>query len=227
MIQLQLDGPSVHTTYYGKNNELMPRLLAEGKEPMSIAHLMEQRIKVGQEGIIPEQHDAWWNNYFDCADLWLRHPDKGGKVVPYNAQVLDFLKQHLNSKTRLVDYAIPLPDGFFEAADGLELKTAEIERLNSKGYTSTSAKNSEVWKTLALTSERLSSYVKAVVAETGSKHDLMNLYFGSASAVPAGRLWYVGSGLNYSNARSNNGLTSSNGRLVGVTPEAHVARAKK
>lgn len=85
MTQLQLDGPTVHTSYYGKNIEQMPKLLAKGKEPMSVAHLMEQRIKVRQKGTNPEQHDAWWNNYFDCADLWLRHPEKGGKIVPYSA----------------------------------------------------------------------------------------------------------------------------------------------
>ncbi len=225
MTQLQLDGPTVHTTYFGKNIEQMPKLLAEGKEPMSVAHLMEKRLNARQKGINQEQHDAWWDNYFDTADLWLRHPDKGGKVVPYSAQVLDFLQQHLNPETKLVDYAIPLPDGLFEAVDGLELKTSEIEKIHSRGYTPREAKKSDVWKVLAQSQKRLDNYVDAVVAETSKKQDLMNLYFGNASMVPTGRLWCVGSW--YSDSNAYGSLALGDGRLVGVAPEAHVARARK
>ena len=53
MTQLHLDGPIVHTTYNGRNIDQMPKLLAGGKEPMSIAHLMEQRIAAREEGISP------------------------------------------------------------------------------------------------------------------------------------------------------------------------------
>ncbi|MDP3734537.1 MAG: hypothetical protein Q8R37_04875, partial [Nanoarchaeota archaeon] len=193
MTQLQLDGPTVHTTYYGKNVEQMPKLLAEGKEPMSVAHLMEQRLAARHQGVSPAQHDAWWDNYFDNADLWLRHPDKGGKVVPYSAQVLNFLQKNLNPETKLVNYAVPLPDGLYEAMEGLELKTADIQRLHSRGYTLKEAKKSEVWRELARTQKRLDNYVGAVVAETGRERDLMNIYFSDASNVPTGRLWYVSS----------------------------------
>jgi len=228
MTQLSLDGPTVHTAYYGKNTEQMPKLLAEGKEPMSMAHLMEQRLKVRQTGIDQEQHDAWWANYFNNADLWLRHPDKGGKIVPYNAQVLQFLQQYLKPETKLVDYALPLPDGFFEAVEGgLELKTAEIELLHSKGYTPREAKKSKVWNILAQSQKRLDSYVDAVAQETGRERDLMNIYFGQASRVPTGRLWYVGSRNYGSLTNGYDNLADGYGRLVGVAPEAHVGRAKK
>jgi len=62
---------------------------------------------------------------------------------------------------------------------------------------------------------------------------LMNIYFSPVSKVPTGRLWYVNSRTNDSNADGNYYLTNDNGRLVGVAPEAHVgsvvreARAKK
>ncbi|MBI2145962.1 hypothetical protein HYU22_01320 [Candidatus Woesearchaeota archaeon] len=227
MTQLQLDGPTVHTTYYGKNVEQMPKLLAEGKEPMSVAHLMEQRLAVRDQGVSPVQHDAWWGNYFDNADLWLRHPDKGGKVVPYSAAVLTFLQEHLKPETKLVDYGVPLPDGLYEAMDGLELKTADIGRLHSRGYTPTEAKKSVVWRELARTQKRLDNYVDAVVVETGRERDLMNTYFGEASKVPTGRLWFVSGRNNDSLAGGNYNLTLDYGRLVGVAPEAHVARAKK
>lgn len=228
MTQLQLDGPSVHTTYYGRNVDQMPKLFAEGKEPMSVAHLMEQRVAVRQEGVSPAQHDAWWCNYFDNADLWLRHPDKGGKVIPYSAQVLQFLQQHVKPDTKLVDNAVPLLDGLYEAMEGLELKTSDIDKLHSRGYTPREAKRSDVWQELAGKSQkRLDKYVDAVAAETGRTQDLMNLYFGGASTVPTGRLWYVDYGDLGSGAGGDSLLAFDLGRLVGVAPEAHVARAKK
>ncbi len=240
MTQLPLDGPTVHTTYYGRNTEQMPKLLADGKEPMSVAHLMEQRLAVRREAVSPVQHDAWWCNYFDNADLWLRHPDKGGKVIPYSAQVLQFLQQYVKPDTKLFDYAVPLPDGLYEAMEGLELKPADIEKLHTRGYTPREAQKSDVWQELSGRSQkRLDKYVDAVVAETGREQNLMNLYFGGISKVPTGRLWFVNNRSNDSFAFGNLSLSIDYGRLVGVAPEiaarqvpnevigAHVARAKK
>ncbi len=217
-----LDGPRIHEKYEGRNTEQMPKLLADGKEPMNVAHLAEQRIYVRGKGIPTVQHDDWWNNYFDNADLWLRHSDGRGKVVPYSAQVLDFLRENLKPETKLVDYALPLPDGFFEAMDGLLLTSGQIEKLHTKRYSVKEAKDSDVWKTLTGTQERLDHYVDAVAAETGRTQNLMNTYFGPVSKVPTGRRWYVDDRYNGSYASGNNYLTSDNGRLVGVAPEAHV-----
>ena len=233
MTQLHLDGPIVHTTYNGRNIDQMPKLLAGGKEPMSIAHLMEQRIAAREEGISPAQHNDWWNNYFDNADLSLRHPDKGVKVVLYSAQVLNFLKEYVKPDTKLVDNAVPLPDGFFEAMEGLVLTPRQVEQLHERGYTPKEAKKSEFWQTVAQSQQRLNNYVDAVVEETGGERDLMNISFSPVPAVPTGQLWYVGGSGSVSYAHGGLGLTGELGRLVRVAPEAHVgsvlreARARK
>jgi len=233
MTQLALDGPTVHTTYYGRNTEQMPKLFAEGKEPMNIAHLMEQRLAVREKGVSQVQHDAWWNNYFDNADLSLRHPDKGVKVIPYSAQVLDFLRGYVKPETKLVNNAVPLPDGLFEAMEGLVLTPRQVEQLHTRGYTPKEAKESKFWQTVAQSQKRLNKYVDAVVAETGREQDLMKIYFSPVSIVPTGRLWFVNNRGNVSYANGSINLTYDNGRLVGVAPEAHVssvlreARARK
>ncbi len=224
---LPLDGRRIHDEYFGRNTEQMPKLLADGKEPMCIAHLMEQRTAVRQRGTDQAQYDAWWNNYFDNADLSLRHPDKGVKVIPYSAQVLDFLREYVKPETKLVDNAVPLPDGLFEAMEGLALTPQQAEQLHGRGYTSKEAKKSEFWQTVAQSQQRLNKYVNAVVEETGRERDLMNTYFSPVSTVPTGRLWFVGNWDDDSVACGDGGLTSDDGRLVGVAPEAHVARAKK
>ena len=147
--------------------------------------------------------------------------------------MLDFLREYVKPDTTLVDGAVSLPDGLYERMEGLELTSADIERLNSRGYTPREAKKSDTWRALAGKQKLLDTYVDAVVSETGRDQDLMNLYFGGASKVPTGRLWYVYSRIIGSNAVGNYSLTNDNGRLVGVAPEAHVAsvlreaRAKK
>lgn len=140
---------------------------------------------------------------------------------------MDFLKQYLNPRTQLVDFAIPLPDEFYETVDGLELKTSEIKKIHSHGYTPREAKKSDVWKVLAQSQKRLDNYVDAVVAETGREQDLMNLYFGEFSTVPTGRLWGVNGRGGDSDALGDGSRTGDYGRLVGVAPKAHVGRAKK
>ncbi len=230
---LHLDGPRIHDEYFGRNTEKMPKLLADGREPMCIAHLMEQRTAVRQRGKNQGQHNDWWNNYFDNADLSLRHPDKGVKVIPYSRQVLDFLKQYVTPDTKLVDDAVPLPDGLFEAMEGLALTPRQAEQLHGRGYTPKEAKKSEFWQTVAQSQKRLNKYVDAVVAETGREQNLMNTYFSPVSKVPTGRLWCVHDRNNVSIAYGYDYLAVDLGRLVGVAPEAHVssvlreARAKK
>ena len=206
MGELLLDGPRINEEYFGRNTEQMPKLLADGREPMCIAHLMEQRTAVRQRGTDQARHDAWWNNYFDNADLSLRHPDKGVKVIPYSAQVLDFLREYVKPRTKLVDYAVPLPDGLFEAMEGLALTPRQAEQFHGRGYTPKEAKESEFWRTVAQSQERLNKYVDAVVAEKGRERDLMNIYFSPVSKVPTGRLWCVNLRYNDSYAHGDNYL---------------------
>ncbi len=227
MGELSLDGPQIHEDFKGRNIDTMPVLLGKGYEPMCIAHLMEQRIAVRAKNIPRVQHDDWWNHSFDNADLSLRHPDKGVKVIPYSAQVLDFLREYVKPGTTLVDYAVPLPDGLFEAMEGLALTPRQAEQLHRRGYTPKEAKESEFWQTVAQSQKRLNKYVDAVVAETGREQDLMNTYFSPVSKVPTGRLWFVNGWYCGSYAIGYGSLTNGNGRLVGVAPEAHVVRAKK
>ena len=232
MGELLLDGPQIHEDFKGKNIDTMPVLLGKGYEPMCIAHLMEQRTAVRQRGTDQARHGAWWNNYFDTADLSLRHPDRGVKVIPYSAQVLDFLREHVKPGTKLDDNAVPLPDGLFEAMEGLALTPRQAEQLHGRGYTPKEAKKSEFWQTVAQSQERLNNYVDAVVEETGRGRDLMNTYFSPVSKVPTGRLWYVYGRDFVSYALGIINLANVYGRLVGVAPKAHVgsvlreARAK-
>ena len=46
--------------FYGRNTEQMPLLIAEGRIPLSVAGVMEQRLR--------SEKPDWKNNYFDTGD---------------------------------------------------------------------------------------------------------------------------------------------------------------
>lgn len=139
--------------FFGRNTEQMPKLLADNREPMAedffqrridVLNLYQNLVAVEGEGrdeaaikVAEAVRNKWWNTYADVAHLWVRHPDKGGKIVPYdgkNGKVMEVLRQ-ITPQAKLVDHALPLPDDFYEAVDGeyvVELKPAEIERLHGK-----------------------------------------------------------------------------------------------
>ncbi|MFH0700818.1 MAG: hypothetical protein V2A62_00105 [Candidatus Woesearchaeota archaeon] len=233
---LMLDIPAqTHKEYdstEGRNVDRLPKIFQrDGREPMFMADILQQRSDVRKYDLskpaFNEVREAWWGNWFYNGDLWLRDSaTKSGKIVCYGADALELLKQ-ISPQDQLVDNAKVLPNGFFERAEGLGLTAKDIERLHGKGYTPREAKKSREWRYLAGTQERLDQYVDDVVKETGRTNDLMNLYFGGVSTVPTGRLWCVYSRYGGSSADCDYDLYSNSGRLVGVAPEAHVAREKK
>lgn len=219
---LSLDWPPLHQEYSGPITEQLPRLLADDREPMNIAQVLEQRMEMRKKGVPLNRHDAWWNNYFDTSDLWLRHPDKGGKVVVNSASQQDLFGLFLSNTSipKLVDDAFSLPDGLYEKMDGPELSPRDIEVLHGKAYHLGYCRELDIWRTLARDSKRLDRYLDAIKGETGRK-DVMKLYFGPPSAVPTARFWYLSNQDNGSYAGSYASLTDRASRLIGRLPQAH------
>ena len=111
--------------FFGRNTDQMPLLLAEGRVPMDSADFLQRRIDVlqlykeavktkdpNQIAVAAAVRNKWWDAYADTVALWILHPDKGGKIVPYDGsdgKVMQVLKQ-ITPKAPLVDSALALPD---------------------------------------------------------------------------------------------------------------------
>src|SRR3989338_9383475 len=79
MSQLQLNDALNYKEFYGRSTEQMPRLIAEGRTPLSIAGLMRRRLEVLNSS--DDVRNSFWDNYFDTGDGIAYHPDGRGKIV--------------------------------------------------------------------------------------------------------------------------------------------------
>ncbi|MBS3117851.1 hypothetical protein J4430_03150 [Candidatus Woesearchaeota archaeon] len=79
MGKFPLNDVQKHKEFYGRNIEQMPKLIAEGRTPLSIAGLMKRRIEVLNSPY--EVRSAYWDNYFGTGDGIACHPNGKGKVV--------------------------------------------------------------------------------------------------------------------------------------------------
>ena len=220
---LQLNEQVVpYQEFYGRNTEQMPMLIKSGRVPMSAAGLMDRRLEVRDERFSQKVRSDWHDNYFDTGDGILYHPDGKIKVVP-DAQKL----RDINPQSRLSDGALVLPAGAYEAAQVTEFTKEDLRKIIKDSLTREGAKSNPVWQALARDQNRLNAYVDFVFDETQKRFGYdqnMGLYVRSAQKEPTARLVYVnrlGSG---SDAGGRDRLGYSNGRLVGVAPEAPVAQ---
>lgn len=239
--------------FYGANTEQMPRLLtgmdADDKEvdlprtPLSSGQFLEWRLdahKAYKEAVAareanPEQvcaehvasveavRNKRWNRYADTATLWVRHPDRGGVIVPYDGKregvVYDILLM-IKPGVALVDHALPLEDGIYDAVrvlpHALELKPADIESLHGEGYAHGTVKNSEPWVCLADgNKDRVAEYDEALHELTGRDRYMTHFLGPVSQGQVTGSMWtFLGRG-SCSDTSSFSSLVTDGGRLLG------------
>lgn len=209
--------------YPGSNRTQMPKLLADGRVPLSVAGLMQRRIVVSypefgaQYRDTPHQNsvtavrDAWRTSYFDTGDGVLYHPDGKIKVV------LDagFIRE-LDPSISLLNGAVKLAEKDCDSA-------TVYDQINGEQFTRKQVEDDKfgtVWLALARgDAHLLEEYKLAVVADSkecyNHERPFMNIYLTSPQIVAIGRLWCVHSCYDYSGADAY-GIDYSDGRLVGV-----------
>ncbi len=223
---LQLNEPRVDYKAFpgegtGRIIDQMPKLIAEGRTPLSVRGLMKKRLEVADyknEAV----RDSWLLNYFDTGDAVLYHPDGRIKIV------LDYqLARELNPKSRLKNGALMLPDGAYEGADCPEFKIDDLAKYGMYEWLKRKkVSNHPIWKALAGDDKLLDAYGDMIFRKGKEiyNHDtVMGVFLADAQDVPTMRLWYAVR-LGWSGAGGSLRLDGGDGRLVGVAPEAHVTQ---
>ncbi len=213
MENMALDLNSVVVPYkefYGQNREQMPKLIAEGRVPLSVAGVMDRRLN--------SDKPDWKANYFDTGDAIVYHPDGKFKLV----RDASFLRE-ITSKSRLTNGALALEAGFYESLDGAEFSRNDKGLLLDADMPVARVKAHPVWQHLARDNKVLGAYVDAMFPEM--KKDFgydqaMGVFVASAPKEPNARALYVYR-LEYgSRLYGGSYLGIDDGRLVGVAPEA-------
>jgi hypothetical protein len=214
-MSLQLNEPTLdYEEFYGGNTTEMPKLVAEGRTPMSVAGLMQRRLEV--LGASRRVRRAWLNNYFDTGDAVLYHPNGKVKIV-LDAQPL----RTLNKKSKLRNGALIIDNDTYRSLSG-----EEFNRENLVTDTPLSKKQvlkSPVWNALARGDTKLlREYTDAAFADAKRRFDYtenMGVFLGQPQESPVLRAWFVNRFNGRSDLYGNLDLDINDGRLVGVAPE--------
>lgn len=240
--KLWLNEPTLHyKEFYGRNTKQMPLLIAEGRTPISVAELMERKLKAFElyNKILrkPEDYpEEYKEDVIKFYKSWMDHPIYTGDVVASHPNgriklVLDSQPlREINPQSRLKGGALVLPDGLFEKLDGLDLKEQEVVKYAGGGFSREMAKSDPLWQFLARDQNLLNDYVDFIFAEikqrfgddklyVGFKDRNMGIYIASSQDVPTMRLWFVYGPAGWSIAEGRGGLDDSFGRLVGKVPK--------
>ena len=234
-----------YSPFEGRIINIMPRVISGKDEKEKVVDV--PRILISYAGVIdrretaPEDvRGAWQKNYICTGDADLCN-DQGANLITFYTSFL----RELNPKTRLHQGAAILSQNQWdELATQREkvliLSAEEVQEAHGKGY----IKKDGVWVPANATvgkvwegtntfpglarGRNLVSYIQLVAEHSPHSESLLNVYFNQTKEEGSvtGRLWVARSVDDDSRAGGDNDLYNVSGRLVGVAPEALVAREK-
>ena len=241
---LQLSGkserlPEPHKEFYGQPRVQMPLLISGRNEkgeqidvprdPVSFAYVLERRMEAPQDVM-----GAWQKNYIFTGDGSTAGTE-GDHLIVFDAQTL----REITPESELYQRALVLPADAWQELKGqkdkvVHLTAKEVGEAHGRGYVKkngvwapTNRSVAKVWDALGRGRD-LSSYIQLVSEHSPHSDSLLNVYFNRTTkdGKQTMRSWVAIRTVNSSNAIGNLSLDDSGGRLVGVAPEAHVAREK-
>ncbi|MCB0370776.1 MAG: hypothetical protein KDD45_15465 [Bdellovibrionales bacterium] len=202
--------------FNGRTVDKMPELVAQEYTPISVAGIMEQRIKAWQSGD-QELAQLWGRNYFDSGDGIMYHPDGRIKVVP-DSETL----RSVNPNTPLRWYgAQVLSEGTFDKAQGEEFSRKDVKRFANEYLKQKDVLNNPIWLALARGDKELLKDYAGQVYSRINDPNLMKIWVSDAPDFEAERLWCLGGlgGNSIVSGGSDGLLDDVSGRLVGVAPK--------
>ncbi|MEK6917753.1 MAG: hypothetical protein AABW51_02290 [Nanoarchaeota archaeon] len=209
------ESPVTYAEFYGRNVEQMPKLIADGRTPLSVSGLMKRRLELRKLPVNNEVRSSYVDNYFDTGDVVVYHPDGRIKIALDSKEL-----RGINPQSQLRSGALVLPDGVYNTIQGAEFKKSDLEKYTGDLLSARQARKNPLWQTLARDKNLLEEYADFVFKETKDRFSYdknMGIYLGSAIDVPTLRAWCV-RWLDYgSSAGGVGGLGDVRGRFVGVS----------
>jgi len=214
--------PEAYKEFYGRNTEQMPKLIADGRVPMSVSGLMQRRLDVRNSD--DKVKSAWMDNYFDTGDAVVYHPDGRVKIVLDSEDL-----RNMTPDTPRNGGALIVTPEAYDALQGEVFKKGKLGKTGN-WMSREDVKAHPVWKVLARDQALLNDYTDFIFAEGKERFGYdtaMGVFPGSCGGdKPEMRAWYVMWLDLRSDADGGNGLDDDDGRLVGIAPEALGASGK-
>ena len=191
--------------------EQMPLLIADGRNPITVAQVMERRLH--------SERPAWKDEYFDTGDAVVYSTDKDKFKVVRSAPFL----RDVTPQSRLSSGALVLADNAYTTVDGAEFSRKDLKAVLGRDLVAADVKKHPVWQYVVGDQALLDEYTDRMFAEMGTRfsyNDAMGTYLANAQKVPTARALFVGRLVGRSQLRGRLGLDGDDGQLVGVAPEA-------
>lgn len=225
--------------FYGRNTEQMPKLLADGRIPMSFAMLMNKRISDG------DALTDWNTNYFDTSDLiaystgdkvkFILTVDANGNITETGKYLLGLINPEYSPKNGAIILTNIAYDGL-KGAGIIEVKSKNLGELEKwltleqitehKTWRILARHPDEVPKEFAERKDLLKDYANYVKSKTcydtnmGVYPDINEASHAKLRAWSAYRLNWS----HKSDADGRSNLGADNDLLVGLAPEASGAK---
>ena len=204
--------------FYGRNTEQMPKLIADGRVPMSVAGLMQRRLDVRNSD--SDVKSSYMDNWFDTGDAVVYHPDGRVKIVLDSQTLRDMTPESPRNGGALI-----LTAENYDALQGEEFKKGKLGKTGD-WLSRADVKSHPVWKVLARDQALLNDYTDYIFTE-GKHNTAMGIFPSSANGETSEmRAWYVSRLGGGSGADGRNDLDGGDGRLLGIAPEALSAPGK-
>ena len=199
------------------------------RDPASFAYVLERRMEAPKD-----VREAWQKNYFFTGD-GSTAGTQGDHLIVLDARHL----RGLTAESELYEGALVLPAGAWQELKSQKesvfyLTADEVNEAQGKGYvkkegawTPANKTVGKVWDILSR-GRNITSYVQLVSEHSPDSERLLGVYFNRTTkdAKPTMRSLVAGGIISSSSASGSLILSDDDGRLVGVAPEAHVAREK-
>jgi len=212
---LQLNAsPEKYKEFYGRNVKQMPALIAEGRVPMNVSQLMQERLDVrnSKEAV----RESWTNNYFDTGDAIAYHPDGRVKVV-LDSRTL----REMTPDTERIEGALLLTEDTYNVLEGEEFAKRKYGKIGD-WLSKDDVKAHPIWKTLARDQALLNDYADFIFAQGKEEFNYdvaMGVYPDSFGENPKMRAWLVNRLGSRSDANGGSDLDYNGGRFAGLAPE--------
>ena len=210
--------------FYGKNIEQMPKLVAEGRVPMSVAGLMQRRLDVRNSD--DKVKAAWMSHYFCTGDAVIYNPDGKVKIVLDSENL-----RNVTPDTPRNSGALIVTPEAYDALQGEEFRKGKLGKIGD-WITKKDVKAHPIWRALARDQALLNDYADYIFAEAKDSYgyDVAmgvftydTLFTGSAGEdTPEMRAWIV-DGLGGGSCAGGGVALEGGGcgnRLLGIAPEA-------
>lgn len=179
-LELNIKSPK-YKIFYGHIRETIPQLISEGRLPITVKEILEERLNVLEKNASKKVVDSWWNHRLYTGDITVYNPNGALKIVK-NPQFL----LRLEPKRATEDYDLILSNNkeeaqtIYEKMKGIEFTHEEVLDLRENHWSKTKKvfMNNPIWKELVNSQELLGKYYDTVSALEKSNASIpqMGLY---------------------------------------------------